>query len=362
MVGQPVESKISCGHVSELESFRGLLAMWVVFSHIMIPNAPKLNGDNAVSLFMMLSGFVICILLYKNKEKYLKYIYRRFLRLFPLFIFSFIFSVAFVDVFISSIDIYPWSGSKEVVRRLVFEESKQEIWKHIIVHATMLHGVIPRDILPNAPYAYLGPAWSISLEWQFYIVAPLIIYSFKRLLPFTIMLGIFIFLDEKSTMGVSYLPESLHFFLIGVMSFYFIFGEKNNKWIYLLKIGLLLGFTLFQSRHDFYQLWPVITWLIVIESVFSNKLGHTLPWVRYVLQMKYIRYLGRISYSLYLIHLPIIYLMSYFLVSIGLDFDPYLYTVVYVPSMLVVVLLIAHLTYNFIEKPFINLGKATKVR
>jgi peptidoglycan/LPS O-acetylase OafA/YrhL len=38
----------------------------------------------------------------------------------------------------------------------------------------MLHGAVPDVLVRNAPSAFLIPAWSVSLEWQFYLVAPLV--------------------------------------------------------------------------------------------------------------------------------------------------------------------------------------------
>ena len=37
----------------------------------------------------------------------------------------------------------------------------------------MLHGLVPHSLLPDATGAFLGPGWSVSTEWQFYLVAPL---------------------------------------------------------------------------------------------------------------------------------------------------------------------------------------------
>ena len=33
----------------------------------------------------------------------------------------------------------------------------------------MLHGAISDTVLPFSQYAFNGPAWSLSLEWQFYL-------------------------------------------------------------------------------------------------------------------------------------------------------------------------------------------------
>jgi len=50
----------------------------------------------------------------------------------------------------------------------------------LLAHLTMLHGAVPDQILPGSSITYLPPAWSISVEWQFYLVAPFLFAFLKR--------------------------------------------------------------------------------------------------------------------------------------------------------------------------------------
>lgn len=72
------------------------MALWVVMGHVALTfNIPdleanplwKILGENgrAVNVFIILSGFVIFHLLNTKKERYERYIARRFLRLFPAY-------------------------------------------------------------------------------------------------------------------------------------------------------------------------------------------------------------------------------------------------------------------------------------
>lgn len=45
-------------------------------------------------------------------------------------------------------------------------------YQNILAHIPLIHGLIPPSALPDAAAAFLGRAWSISTEWQFYLIAP----------------------------------------------------------------------------------------------------------------------------------------------------------------------------------------------
>jgi peptidoglycan/LPS O-acetylase OafA/YrhL len=149
-----------------LDGLRTWMAWLVVASHF--PSHAKLivlndrwkiledMGGPAVDTFIVISGFVITHLLLTRSEPYSAYIVRRFMRLFPTYLVCTILSVSVavaVGNFVVPLNL-PWQ---------------------IAAHATMLHGIFPNEILMKSPYEFLPPGWSVSLEWQFYLVAPLII-------------------------------------------------------------------------------------------------------------------------------------------------------------------------------------------
>ena len=41
-------------------------------------------------------------------------------------------------------------------------------------HLTMTHGLFPNGVLPDVWVGFLGAAWSLSTEWQFYVLALLV--------------------------------------------------------------------------------------------------------------------------------------------------------------------------------------------
>jgi peptidoglycan/LPS O-acetylase OafA/YrhL len=82
------------GFIPELEGLRGLLAAWVFAFHFLVIGGhwdrlpPRLqavlDGGRAVDVFLILSGFVITGTLLSKRDGYWQFIFRRFLRIYPV--------------------------------------------------------------------------------------------------------------------------------------------------------------------------------------------------------------------------------------------------------------------------------------
>ena len=68
------------------------------------------------------------------------------------------------------------------------------LWLDAPLHFLFLHGLVPVSLLPGIPYTLLGVAWSLSLEFQFYAVAPAIFALCRRWLAalVTLLVGVVI--------------------------------------------------------------------------------------------------------------------------------------------------------------------------
>jgi len=360
--------------INEFDSLRGMLAFWVLLRHIIIPvnvwggevgtiATQIFRGTYAVDVFIILSGFVIFYLLDDRKENYPLFIARRFFRLFPVYFFCFLFSVLFVDIFIASLESFPWEHGKVDSRLLVFFSSKDNLWSHILTHLFMLHGIIPDHILPYSAYAFLGPTYSISLEWQFYLIAPLIFLFYKKrgIIPLSTLLLFFILIQSKLNflnLGPSFLGEKMPFFLIGMVSFHLWSNKKNqNKPSSNNLINIIIAAVIILN---FPKSIPLAVWVIVFFSVTQSKTDYFQvvgKIVRFLLRLKILNYLGKISYSVYLSHYIIIHLIMYFLNDYAIDMGEHLYSAVLIVLVFLVTFIVSVLLYTFIEKPFIVFSK-----
>ncbi|HTD67568.1 MAG TPA: acyltransferase, partial [Candidatus Limnocylindria bacterium] len=153
-------------HIKEFDGLRGLLALWVFASHVIELGpysalGPSLRAHLAVDVFIILSGFVIFHLL-STGEDYRSFIMRRWFRLFPVFAICFLLALTlYASLKINDETAFGMGHTKNLT-------------PYLIAHATMLHGAVPEQLLPQSARAILVSAWSVSLEWQFYLLAPLL--------------------------------------------------------------------------------------------------------------------------------------------------------------------------------------------
>ncbi len=174
-------------HIGQFSTLRFGAAFWVFLSHVLLiiekPIPFISEGDLAVDLFIILSGFVITLMLLKRPEPYGGYIFRRFVRLYPLYLVALglgILTQAYYEPVIGQ-SLFGAPAVENFGQRVSAVDNN--LWQHLGLHLTMMHGAIPDTLLPLASLAFSGPLWSISLEWQFYLIAPFLIWALDLRVP-----------------------------------------------------------------------------------------------------------------------------------------------------------------------------------
>ena len=177
------DARVTLKRLPELESLRGLMSLWVLVGHVLLTfdgsgviwTVLTQNG-RAVDIFMALIGFAIFFLLSQKPSSYRDYIIPRFFRLFPAYIIAFFASVLLTPMSMNVLTSIPDLSARNIGRMQILQSSMDHTLTHTLAHLTMLHGLVPDRLLPFSDYAFLGQAWSISLEWQFYLIAPIFFY------------------------------------------------------------------------------------------------------------------------------------------------------------------------------------------
>lgn len=209
----------------------------------------------------------------------------------------------------------------------------------------------------NAPQQlnFLLHTWSLSVEWQFYMLYPLVLMVFKKaylnkkLFNF-FYLGI-IFLSI-GLMVLHYLfSHSYSFYMLDTRAWEMMFGglaflyrdlfehKKINlkKNLFYLSFFIILCFLVLIDEH-YIRWWPFITTVIPVGC---TALILILNLDFKLFDNKIIKYIGDISYSLYLWHWPFFVFSIFF----GLN-DNLIHKIIFI----MISVIFAILSYHFIEK------------
>ena len=367
-----------------LEGLRAYLALWVLIGHALWESGYRpqalsglskliLSGEYAVDLFIIISGFVIFLSLDKQRETYQQFIVRRFFRLFPVFIVLFAFAIPLSQLSMWNVTLASTYLAPEDVDRLIGTLGSwwENIQWHLPLHLVMLHGLVPEVLLANAPAAFLIPAWSVSLEWQFYLVAPLA-YAlavssrpFNRLGLCAVCLALFMaarYLLPSVTHSAA-LPFQVEFFFLGAAS-YFVYRQLSGRVLpdILFPVACSLAVFLFVLSDNSWPLIPIVLWVVFLGLILEHPASFSSRLVSPLLTNPFVRYLGRISYSMYLSHALVIIMMQHAL----LMWVPQLIQMVHAGVLLacttVATIAVSAGLYRFLETPGIQAGRALALR
>ena len=169
---------INKNNIPALDGIRGLAVLLVLLFHLSFhanlggfesSYFQKLFGCGwaGVDLFFVLSGFLITgILVESTNEKFyfLRFYWRRTLRVFPLYF----------GTLLTSLFVFPWIHYPSHL----FTGSEAAV-PYFFSYVYNLYFVFHTD----SPLAYLGPAWSLAIEEQFYLIWPMVAIGIFLLNP-----------------------------------------------------------------------------------------------------------------------------------------------------------------------------------
>jgi peptidoglycan/LPS O-acetylase OafA/YrhL len=154
------------GHISELDGLRAIAICFVLLHHFWPTTGPLARfatvahiGWIGVDLFFVISGFLICGILLDTRQGdgYFRNFYsRRSLRIFPLY---------YVFLAVMAIAIPAIQGTSE------FFDQSGSMWWYIFYG-----GNIREAITGHEPAYVFAPLWSLSIEEQFYVTFPFIVW------------------------------------------------------------------------------------------------------------------------------------------------------------------------------------------
>lgn len=355
------------GHLPELDGLRGLAIGLVLLFHL-FPFLPFSRiGWIGVDLFFVLSGFLISGILQDslNKRRYwFSFFIRRALRIFPLYYFILL---LYVGLSYISADF----AALPVVSFDYFKDNQVWYWTYLSNIKMFIEGRWLPPIVFN-------PLWSLSIEEQFYLLWPLVIYLFRNkkllyfiffLLSVVIAIRVHMVVREASSLSIYVFTFArLDAILLGSMVSVFIRNEKlrallekyNDYFLIgsvILILGIAISFRTF-SAYQFviqsvgYTIIAVFFCCILILVLNKNK--------NFILDLffksKPMIFLGKYSYALYLFHWPLYRLLREPVQKLckeaGVQIAANIFTSLVILSLTCLASLI---TWNLFEKRFIQL-------
>lgn len=291
-----------------LDALRGVAVISVVLFHY-FPNALSLSfGWMGVDLFFVISGFLITsILLYsKESEVYFTSFYaRRVLRIMPAYFFL-------LGIFFSIAIFFDKSN------QLLFY--KHNWWWYFLFLENWLF------ILKGMPGEYfLNHLWSLAVEEQFYLIFPLLVKSFSAkqlgrvilcLFPIICIVRSFLYLRYSNVIPLYYCNTltRIDSVLLGCLLGCGYRFKKTSKTVATLAGSLtILLACAFRYRSLYLNNPAFATFGYTILAVFFycclsiyTSRPDTFHFFRY---NPFLNYVGKISYGVYLFHIPI-YLLT----------------------------------------------------
>jgi acyltransferase 3 len=356
-------------YLSRLDHLRFFASILVVFHHFRgyvadaIPNGfPSnsfiswftqlwmLKGSSGVSLFLVLSAFLFTLITHAGEKKiiYHKFIYNRILRIFPLMVF-----LVFIVITLDRAN----SSPLDILRIFTLQlntGNPMTGWGH--------------SVFPS------GPIWTIAVEFQFYFLFPILMIFLSRYgAKYLLLLMLFLWFSRLiivSLNGYDVFYNLYHSiigrldqFLIGIFiavlyvrDYFKKLSNSMNVVILFLSIFLLSFYFVIEDKLHNAILKSVFSFpieAILWGGVIVAYLNIKFPFSIFNWLDKMLSYLGGLSFSIYLFHLPVGYFISNAL-NLGEPTSIY-QSIVYSLIRLPFIILFSVISYHAIEKPFMEL-------
>lgn len=400
-----------------IDGLRAIAAVYVVLHHSVLQNFENgvgsvtgmkahfltffFHGNFAVDLFIVISGF--CLMLpvlqadYSFKGGYTWFFKRRIIRILPPYYLAMAFSLVMIWLFTGHKTGTHWDVSIPVTIRTIF------------FHLLLIHDFFLKDKdLINHSF------WSISVECRIYLFFPLLIVFWKKTGPFrTLLLSVLIstllfvllYVLNNDIGGLSLVMPGVSPYIIlftsGMLAAYLsVKGSLSGfmspgKWLLAGIISRICydilnrymsaksGDQAGMYFHFFHQTDDISVGIVCFcllmacsepPSGLPSGSPDNLPAGKsagltagagnlfsLILSWKPLVFTGSFSYSLYLIHAPLIQLITQFVVM-PFHLSPFNATILTMLLSVLLIVPVSYVFYLFCERPFMRIGKKLSMK
>lgn len=344
---------------------RLILAISVLLSHTSaLWGIELIGGPLAVKSFYAISGFYMALVLnekYNFKHRsYYKFISNRIFRIYPIY-----WTILCLSILISFLSYY-YYGIEKSGRLNVYLQHGDNFnlitWIAYVGSQLVLFG---QDILlfmgfntetgklfftsnfklsnpSTADFMFIPQAWTISIEMMFYMIAPCVAkINLKKIIvltgiPLLINISLLLMNLNFDPWTYRFFPAELIYFFAGIivyklwrMKVVFFNNRKLSPFIFII----VLAFTFLYS----FIIWDLKSYAYLI--IFILSIPHLFQLTE---KIKWDRYIGELSYPVYLSHILIITGVNLFSVQRIINY-PF--------TILAITLILSVLLHEFIQKP-----------
>ncbi len=317
----PTTARPALNHLRQLDGVRFVAVALVLFDHWMAGRLDLPLGALGVTIFFVLSGFLITRILLSSKDKlsnqpnrndgpsglgkYLKTFYiRRTIRIFPVY-------------YLLLLVLY-----------VINEPPVRRTFGWLALYATNIYMAYYKSWMGTVDHL-----WSLAVEEQVYLFFPLLLFfTPRRWVPLTALLMIvgavalrYLLFHERYSWFIGYvtMPTCLDSFGLGaIMAFWWLYQRKRFDKVFQPVGWLLLSIVLFVGLVICTKILPAVPdkngWLghhNVLSDVWERLAGSLIGFfligravlgfggpMKWLLENPVSQYLGQISYGLYLYH------------------------------------------------------------
>jgi peptidoglycan/LPS O-acetylase OafA/YrhL len=323
---------------------------WTPWPHAGGPVAAVVTeGHSAVSLFMVLSGFIFSNGSWDREVDYKTFLANRLWRIYPMFV---------------AVSLYGWMA--------------------IPAGFTLLGGL--QSLLPLAgmPGGFsndvVAVSWAIGVEFQFYLVFPFL-HRFTRRVGLRYLVGVlalmlllrawaFVYTGHVHDLAYWTIIGHMDQFVLGILVAHahrrFVARGAARRWAFVPALALLSGWLWWFNATGGWLvdspsriLWPLLDGAAYALVIFTYLAFEDLPRYRASWPSRALARVGEISFSMYLLHYFIVKTLVHANVVVRWAGDPHanaLLTTVLVAAPCT--LLASFLTFNVIERPFFQFRKS----
>ena len=313
-------------YINYINGLRGISIILVLFYHLFDTNIFR-NGFLGVDFFFVISGFILTYKYYTEQISLRVFFYNRFKRLIPSLVLCLIFVYLILTLLIK--DALILSENFNLIKSTLFFYNNFYLLNTINYFNSNIENYLTYHL------------WSLSIEEQFYIIFPFLILLGKNfykalIIIFILLLSIYLYqntiqfpseLIENNNLTLvadNFFSPTLRFIelIIGCFSAIIVKSISGNilrnkilnNSINILGVSLLTYILFFYNfSMDYHPGFITILISLIISIIIINLFFTPQSYLLKTLNSWILQFFGNISYTLYLFHVPLFFLLNYYL-------------------------------------------------